>query len=182
MNSNKIKLCGLISVLVLIIAVSGCTSFNQVQNKTFSNGGITFQYPGTWADNISFSYSSPPSSNETILGTMGDNTTSVAVISLNLTDPIFSAFTIENFANIQKSSFNAGEILSSNVSTSNNITFYETIYTSKDGVTGESFKGYKLLFGKQGDKLYTILFKTKEADFQKSYPQMKDIQSSVKYT
>ena len=182
LKMEKVGIVGLISVLVLVIAVSGCTSFNQVQNKTFSNGGITFQYPGTWADNITFSYTSPPSSNETILGTMGDNTTSVAVISLNLTNPIFSALSIENFANIQKSSFNAGEILSSNVSTSNNITFYEMIYTSKDGVTGESFKGYKLLFGKQGDKLYTMIFKTKEADFQKQYQQMKEIQSSVKYT
>jgi hypothetical protein len=56
------------------------------------------------------------------------------------------------------------------------------IYTSEDGVTGETYKGYKLLFGEQGDKLYTILFKTKEDDFQNSYQQMKEIQSSIKYT
>ena len=183
MKINKIGLCGLIGLFVLIIAASGCTSFNQVQNKTFSNGGITFQYPGTWADNITFNYANAPTSNHTVIGTMGDNTTKLSVYYLDLKEPIFSGFTIESLIQLAHSQETGGtERLTTNTSTSNNITFYEEIYTSKDGVSGEIYKNYRVLFGKNGDKLYFMLFKTKEADFQKSYQQMKEIQSSVKYT
>lgn len=182
LKSKDVKLVGLITVFVLIIAVSGCTSTSNVKNQTFSKGGITFQYPETWSNNVTFSYTTPPNSNETVLGNIGDDTISVSVIVANLTNSGNSSYSIETIADIQRASFNAGEILSSNVSTYNNITFYEMIYTSEDGVTGETYKGYKLLFGEQGDKLYTILFKTKEDDFQNSYQQMKEIQSSIKYT
>lgn len=180
---SELKLAGLIAVFVLVVAISGCTSFNQVQNKTFSNGGITFQYPGTWSDNITFNYASAPSANTTILGTMGDNTTSVSISSNNLTDAIYSSFTIETLAQVAKSSLTGTtELISTNTSTYNNITFYEQIYTSKDGVSGESYRNYRLIFGKQGDKLYMMVFKTKEADFQKNYQLFKEIQSSIKYT
>jgi hypothetical protein len=114
---------------------------------------------------------------------MGDNTTSVSVSSMNLTDFLYSSFSIETLARVSQSSTTGGiESISTNTSTYNNITFYEQIYTTKDGVTGEAYKNYRILFGKQGVKLYNIIFKTKEADFQKSYQQMKDIQSSIKYT
>ena len=52
---------------LFIIAISGCTSLNPVENNTFSKGGITFQYPGTWKENITFNYTSAPTENNTIL-------------------------------------------------------------------------------------------------------------------
>lgn len=185
MNLNKIILCGSIGLLVLIIAVSGCTSFNQVHNKTFSNGGITFQYPGTWSNNTTFNYAQTPSSQWAILGQIGDNTTSVSISSTKLTNSsLFSTTTIESLARLDYSTASSSglKVLSFNSSTSNNITFYELIYTSTDSVSGQTYKNYKLYFGKEGNILYGIIFKTKENDFQNQYQVMKEIQSSIKYT
>lgn len=178
----KIEKFVIISLFVFIIAISGCTSLNPVENKTFSKGGITFQYPGTWEENITFNYTTAPTENDTILGTMGDNTISVSVASTNLTNSLLSSFSIESLAQISEETFTSSELISTNTSTFNNITFYEQIYKSESGVSGEKYKNYRILFGKQGKKLYIIIFKTKEADFQKSYQQMKDIQSSIKYS
>jgi hypothetical protein len=178
----KIEKFVLISVFVFIIAISGCTSLNPVENNTFSKGGITFQYPGTWKENITFNYTSAPTENNTILGTMGDNTVAVSVSSTNLTNNILSSFSIESLAQISEEDFAAGELISTNKSTFNNITFFEQIYKSESGVSGEKYKNYRILFGKQGKIVYIIIFKTKVADFEKSYKQMKDIQSSIKYS
>lgn len=184
MKSKDIKIAGLITVFVLVVAISGCTSSNQVQNKTFSNGGITLQYPGTWSDNVSFNYTQAPSSDWTALGTIGDNTISVALTSMNLSNStLFSSTPIESLARLAYSTSKTAQSLSFNTSTNaNNITFYELIYTNADPVTNITYKSYQLYFGKQGQIIYTIIFKTKETDFQNNYQQMKGIQSSIKYT
>lgn len=46
MKLREIELCGLISVLVLIIAVSGCTSGDN-STKHYDNGNISFDYPSS---------------------------------------------------------------------------------------------------------------------------------------
>lgn len=180
---SELKLAGLIAVFVLVVAISGCTSVNQVQNKTFNKGGITFQYPGTWSDNITFNYAQAPSSQWTTLGTIGDNTTSVSITSMNLSASAFSATSIESLAQLAYST-SSGSVqpISFNNSNYNNITFYELIYTNKDSVSNGTYKNYQLFFGEQGKILYSIIFKTKETDFQKNYQLFKEIQSSIKYT
>lgn len=43
MKSKDIKLAGLITVFVLVVAISGCTANNST--KHFDNGNISFDYP-----------------------------------------------------------------------------------------------------------------------------------------
>ena len=51
MKEEKIVILGLIGILVLIVAASGCTSsdkYENIKNATFNDGIISFKYPETW--------------------------------------------------------------------------------------------------------------------------------------
>ena len=71
--------------------------------------------------------------------------------------------------------------LSFNVSSYNNITYYEIIYTSTNPVTNQTDKTYSVMFGKNDQIMYHMLFKTPEADFEAYHPIFKQIQESIKY-
>lgn len=47
------RLVYVLAVVVLVVLASGCTS-NEL-SKTYSGNNVTFQYPGTWSENATFS-------------------------------------------------------------------------------------------------------------------------------
>jgi hypothetical protein len=44
------KIFPVLALLVLVVALSGCTGDQWSTNKTFSGNGLTFVYPGTWSN------------------------------------------------------------------------------------------------------------------------------------
>jgi PsbP-like protein len=55
MKKSGITILGILSILMIVVAVSGCTSSNTT-NKTYTGMGISFQYPATWTvENITIS-------------------------------------------------------------------------------------------------------------------------------
>jgi hypothetical protein len=70
--NNKIALIGIIGILVLVVAVSGCTSTNTSSNKTYSANGVTFIYPGNWTEQNLTSLQTTIGSTGTALAVVGD--------------------------------------------------------------------------------------------------------------
>ena len=135
---------GLAMIICFVVMASGCTSTNTtpVKNKTFANGSLTFEYPGTWSDNKTFSYTQTGSEEYEKLGTLGNDTISLSVMKLNMSEVSgLESFTIEDVARQSYSNPPEGiSLLSFNQSSYNNITFYELIYTSKDPLTTANTK------------------------------------------
>ncbi len=53
------RLIYILAVVSLVVMASGCTSDQWASNKTYSVGGLTFQYPGTWSENSTEFMSNP---------------------------------------------------------------------------------------------------------------------------
>lgn len=181
MKKSIIGYISLIMIISFVVIVSGCTTTNNppVKNKTFSKDNLTFEYPGSWLDNKTFNFAQTPSTDWEILGTIGDDNISLAVVKLNSTG-LLQYYTIEEIARLDYSDPSGGvSLLTFNESNYNNITFYEIIYTSKDAISNDTYKNYKLIFGKEKKRLYEMVFKTKEADFEKNYQLMRQIQMTI---
>jgi PsbP-like protein len=57
MNKSGIIVLGILAILMVVVAISGCTNDTNLEtniiNKTYSGHGITFKYPSDWSQNTS---------------------------------------------------------------------------------------------------------------------------------
>jgi len=172
---------GIVIIAALIItSVALLGHITTPKNKTFSQAGITFQYPDTWSSNKTFRFKNDSSNRAEVLGTIGDNKISMAIMAINLTkQPELTNFNLSTLVklnykleepNMKKLSLNETQI--------NNFEAYEEIYLSTDPVNNLSEKNVGLLIGTK-DMWYSIIFRTPESDFEKFYPKFKEIEASI---
>ncbi|UTB32736.1 MAG: hypothetical protein NKF70_00150 [Methanobacterium sp. ERen5] len=176
----------LILFSILIVAVSGCTN-NTIQNKTFNNSGLTFQYPGNWSDNATITWTSGDNSQNDTIGTLGNGNVTAGILYINLTkEPLLKSYNITTLGNLATASWKTGangnntNVISQTSRKVNNLTIVEVIYTTPDPVTNVLYKYYYVLTGKQGQSAYILRFGAPEADFSKYYPQFQSIANSIK--
>jgi hypothetical protein len=131
-----------LAVLALIIAVSGCTTSQQVPaNKTYSVSGLSFIYSGTWSDLDKTAYQSVLNDKGEILAVVGDGSTVFGVARLNK---------IKNQTDITLNSL----ILYYNATLNAN----GTKYVSEGPVTVDGVKGYKMTVKASENYLSGVLF------------------------
>lgn len=65
----------LLVLLALVVSVSGCTSQNTTNNKTYSANGVSFTYPGSWSEENTSTLQSELGSAGTVIVVVGDNST-----------------------------------------------------------------------------------------------------------
>jgi hypothetical protein len=82
LKDGKILILGLIGILVLVVAASGCTS-QSTSNKTYSANGVSFTYPGAWSELNSTDLQKSLSAS-TVLGLVGNNTNEFYVAKVNV--------------------------------------------------------------------------------------------------
>jgi len=56
------RLIYILAIVAVVVAASGCTGDPWASNKTYSGNGVTFQYPGTWSENVTKAVSTPSGS------------------------------------------------------------------------------------------------------------------------
>jgi len=72
-------------MLVVVVAISGCTSQNTSSNKTYSANGVSFTYPGNWTEQNITSYQTQFGSAGNVLGVVGDESNNTfGVVKLNI--------------------------------------------------------------------------------------------------
>ena len=180
---NKI----LIVIIVILVAGLSITAgtmltsfFHPIQNNTFSNSGISFQYPGNWSNNATITWNSANNNtqNETI-GTLGNGNVTLAVLYI----PEFSSYNIQSLSILSVAAWKTSgvneDILSNTVNQVGQNSVDQIIYTENDPVTGVLYKTDYVLIGGSGKAVYALVFRAPEADFSKYYSQFQSIISSV---
>ena len=173
-------------LVVIIIAISGCTNINTPQNKTFTNSGISLQYPGNWSDNATITWTSGDNVGNTSIGSLGNGNVTLGILYLNQTKSTgLSSLDISTLGILAVNSMKAetngnnSNILSSTTRTQNNLTFDEIIYTSSDPSSNIMYKDYYVITGQKGISIYILRFQAPESDFDKYYPQFQTIANSI---
>ncbi|MGZ7049507.1 MAG: hypothetical protein ACXVHO_05830 [Methanobacterium sp.] len=80
-----VEIIGILTVLVLIVAASGCTTQQNTSPKTYSANSVTFNYPGNWNEQNPNDLQSQLSGSK-VLGVVGDSYNSFSILKLNIGD------------------------------------------------------------------------------------------------
>jgi PsbP-like protein len=77
MNKSGIIVLGILSVSMIVVAISGCTNDTNLEtnitNKTYTGHGITFKYPSDWSQNTSTNVKPPENEVVSLTKADGDN-------------------------------------------------------------------------------------------------------------
>lgn len=167
----KLEILGITSILVLVIAMSGCTNYN-----TYNGSSISFGYPNGWYEapgqgNVSvFDFSVP------VIVTIGDNTnkeTGVLVLSgNNVVSCNISTEAVKN--EILK----YGSLISESNLTKDNINLHEFVYntTLHDGTV----KKEKIILYEKNNNIFILIFTALPQDFDNQQANFQMIQNSFK--
>ncbi len=132
----------ILTVLALIISVSGCTTSQQAPaNKTYSENGLSFIYPGTWSELDKTAYQSALDDKGEILAAVGDGSTIFGVARLNK---------IKNQTDVTLNSL----VIYYNATLNVN----GTKYVSEGPVTVDGVKGYEITVKASENYLSGVLF------------------------
>ena len=131
-----------LAILALIIAVSGCTTSQQVPtNETYFVNGLSFTYPGTWSELDKASYQSALNGKGELLAVVGDGSTMFGVARLNKIKNQTNV-TLDNLIQYYNATLNANG----------------TEYVSESPVTIDGVKGYKMTVKASENYLSGVLF------------------------
>ena len=84
----------MLGILAVVVAASGCTD-NTTTNKTYSNNGISFTYPGDWSEQNATESST--------LAVVGNDTSGFALASTTITNVATTNQWASNFKALMKS-------------------------------------------------------------------------------
>lgn len=170
-----------LTILVLVIFISGCTSTPSL-NQTFNSSGISFNYPSNW--------DKTDSGTETIfngvkfqdLGSILSNDKKITVVvgKENLSDT--PNITLQNVKNIVKQNIQNNQnvtYISENNSTVNNNQVFELVANVKDNKTGYVSKNLLVITGKQKQSAYFIGFATDPETFDKNVNLFNEMVSMI---
>jgi hypothetical protein len=132
----------IVTILALVIAVSGCTNSQQaLDNKTYSLNGLSFVYPGSWSGLDKTAYQSAWDGKGELLVVLGDGSSTFGIAKLNK---------VKNQTNVTLN----GLILYYNATLNAN----GTKYVSEGPVTVDGVKGYKMTVKASENYLSGVLF------------------------
>jgi hypothetical protein len=133
----------ILTVLALIIAVSGCTTSQPAPaNKTYSANGLSFIYPGTWSELDKTAYQSALDDKGEMLAMVGDGSNSAfGIVKLNK---------LKNQTDVT-----LNELVAYYNSTLKN---NGTEYVSEGFVTVDRVKGYEITVKASENYLVGVLF------------------------
>jgi PsbP-like protein len=72
MKKSNFMILGILCILILVVAASGCTS--ESANNTYSANGVSFTYPGAWSEQNLTDLQKRLGSSPTLLGAVGNDT------------------------------------------------------------------------------------------------------------
>lgn len=131
-----------LTILALIVAVSGCTTSQQAPaNKTYSVNGLSFIYPGDWSELDKSSYQSVLDDKGELLVVLGDGSTMFGVAKLNKINNQTDV-TLDSLIRYYNATLNANG----------------TKYVSESPVTVDKVKGYKMTVKASENYLSGVLF------------------------
>jgi len=170
-------LIGVLSILVLVVFVSGCTdSINTELGKTFSKEGISFKYPVDWSE---MPYENKgPKNDFKIIGLIGPlnleyDVTIQKAVGLNIKE------IKNNTMEFNKLNYNA-TIISENTTTINGVTVYQVLYTLKDPEASDDEMKNLLCLIEKGKSVYILEFRAySSANFDKYSKISNEILSTV---
>jgi len=176
-----------ILIVICVILVGGLSIvagamipafFHPIQNNTFSESGLSFQYPGNWSNNATITWVSDNDLQNETIGTLGNGNVTLGV----LCEPV-STYDLQSLGSITVDSWKGngagGDVLSNTVGQVGVNSVDEIIYTEKDPVTNLIYENYYVLLGGSGNNVYVMRFRAPQADFSKYYSQFQSIVSSV---
>lgn len=166
---DKFTILGIISIIMLIVGLSGCT--NQNKYNTYNDSYISFDYPNNW-------YKTPSQGNVSVFDltipvkvVIGDNTnseTGILVIESKNT-------TLEE---IKSGILKYGVLTSESNTTVNNIHAHELVYNTT--LPNKTVKKEKMVFFEKNNKTYIIIFTALPQDFDRQQTNFQIIQNSFK--
>jgi hypothetical protein len=89
------RLIYILAVVLLVVMASGCTSDQWASNKTYSGNGITFQYPGSWNENVTKNIVTPAGSSGFVV--VGDDNEEFKIGTISVTG--FDASSVQETLN-----------------------------------------------------------------------------------
>jgi hypothetical protein len=180
-NSSKILIVVcviLVAGLSIAVGVMVPSLFHPLKNNTFSDSGISFQYPGNWSDNVTVTWTDSNSLENETIGKLGNGNVTLGV----LYEPV-SSYDLQTLGKITVDSWNNNGVNGSVVSNTagqvgaNPVDII--IYNATDPVTNVLYENYYVLLGGSGNHVYAMRFRSPETDFAKYYPQFQSIVGSV---
>lgn len=175
---NKGILFGIISILLAVVFISGCTdSAGTELTKTFSKGGISFNYPSDWFE-MPYTDDSIKSDAQ-IIGLVGPSDT-----DFDLTVQKVPSSTIKQVKNqtiqFNKLNYNA-TVLNETATMVNGLSAYQVVYTDKDPDASDKEMKESLYFIQKGSTVYVLEFRAYSIDdFDKYVETSNKIISTVK--
>jgi hypothetical protein len=177
-----------ILILVCIILVAGLSIvagvmvpslFHPIQNNSFSDSGISFQYPGNWSDNATVTWTDSNSLENETIGKLGNGNVTLGV----LYEPV-SSYDLQALGKITVDSWSKngvkGSVISNTVGQVGANPVDIIIYNNTDPVTNVLYENYYVLLGGSGNHVYAMRFRAPQTDFAKYYPQFQSIVGSIK--
>ena len=176
-----------ILILVCVILVAGLSVvagvmvpslFHPIKNNSFSDSGISFQYPGNWSDNVTVTWTDSNSLQNETIGKLGNGNVTLGV----LYEPV-SSDDLQTLGKITVDSWNNngvnGSVISNTAGQVGANPVDEIIYNSTDPITNVLYENYYVLLGGSGNHVYAMRFRAPQTDFAKYYPQFQSIVGSV---
>jgi PsbP-like protein len=180
-NSSSL-IFGILGILVLVVFASGCTSNSMDLSQTFSNGGISFNYPSDMNHTNSSSVVSSGSS-VADLGTLASsNGLTIAVSKADLSSsPGVTILQLKDLTkeNIKNGSSSA-QVLSDNITTVNGVKVYELLMTLKDPSSNSDMKYLTAITGKEGQAVYYVQFIADPSTFDSNKELINNIINTIR--
>jgi hypothetical protein len=82
------KVIFVLAILVLVVALSGCTGDQWSTNQTYSGNGITVVYPGSWATVDANNLKGLSDQNSTVLVGLGSSDVTFGVLSTEVNQTV----------------------------------------------------------------------------------------------
>lgn len=168
----------LVAGLSIVAGVMVPAIFHPIQNNSFSDSGISFQYPGNWSNNATITWTDSNSLQNETIGKLGNGNVTLGV----LYEPV-SSYDLQTLGKITVDSWSNngvnGSIISNTVGQVGANQVDEIIYNTTDPVTNVLYENYYVLLGGSGNHVYAMRFRAPQTDFAKYYPQFQSIVGSV---
>jgi len=175
---------GLIVLLFLVgLLFPDATTFNldtgdtPALTQTFSEAGLTFNYPSDWSTS-SVKYIDSSTSNVQSLGTF--SSVDGLILDVSKQDMTVTVESAKEGTKANLKTIPSAQILSETTKTVNGLTIYEMIVTYTDTSSNREAKSLYVITGKDGQVAYYLQFIDDPGDFNSDQALMNSIVNTIK--